>query len=163
MLVGGIRTGCSTANHMTSNHVSILTGDDLLRKFGEIEDDPGQSHDVLSSREIIIKAVYQYTQMLQRWQVHCSTTTKTRCMGESRAQAVRHFLSLERSLHFRGKFKAVDEVIQEYFELGHAELVPIADLNKPPSQVFYLPVHAVEKESSATTKICPVFNASAKS
>ena len=86
-----------------------------------------------------------------------------KALGESRARAVRRFLSLERSLRFKGKFKAVDEVIQEYFELGHAELVPIADLNKPLSQVFYLPVHAVEKESSATTKVRAVFDASAKS
>ena len=42
---------------------------------------------------------------------------------------MRRFLSLEWSLRFKGKFKAVDEVIQEYFELGHTELVPIADFN----------------------------------
>ena len=56
----------------------------------------------------------------------------------------------------------MDEVIQEYFELGH-ELVPIADLNKPPNQVFYLPIHTVQKESSTTTKVRAVFDASAKS
>ena len=57
----------------------------------------------------------------------------------------------------------MDEVIQEYFELGHAELVPIADLNKPKSQVFYLPIHAVQKESSTAMKVRSVFDASAKS
>ena len=84
-------------------------------------------------------------------------------LGESRAQAVRRFLSLKRSLRSKGKFKIVDVVMQEYFELGgRAELVPLADLNKPPSQVFYLPIHAVEKESIATTKVLAVFDASAK-
>ena len=76
---------------------------------------------------------------------------------------MRRFLSLERSLSSKGKFKIVDEVIQEYFELGHTELVPIADLNKPPSQVFYLPIHAVQKQSSTTTKVRAVVDASAKS
>ena len=84
-------------------------------------------------------------------------------LGESRAQAVRCFLTLEQSLRSKGRFKVVDEVIQEYFELGHAELVPVADLNKPPSQIFYFPIHMVQKESSATTKVRAVFDASAKS
>ena len=60
---------------------------------------------------------------------------------------MRRFLSLEWSIRSKGKFKIVNEVMQEYFELGHAELVLLADFNKPPSQVFYLPVHTVEKES----------------
>ena len=37
--------------------------------------------------------------------------------------------------------------------MGHAEQVPIMDLNKPVQQVFYLPMHSVKKESSTTTKI----------
>ena len=51
----------------------------------------------------------------------------------------------------------------EYMDLGHAEPVPFEDLEKPPHQVFYLPMHAVYKESSPTTKVRAVFDASAKS
>ena len=47
--------------------------------------------------------------------------------------------------------------------MEHAELVPVADLQKPPEEVFYLPMHAVRKEHSTTTKIRAVFDASAKS
>ncbi len=47
--------------------------------------------------------------------------------------------------------------------MGHAEPIPDADLDKPCKDVFYLPVHAVVKESSTTTKIRAVFDASAKS
>ena len=43
--------------------------------------------------------------------------------------------------------------MEEYFELGHAETVPQVDLDKLPHEVFYLPMHAVYKESSTTTKI----------
>ena len=53
--------------------------------------------------------------------------------------------------------------MQEYFDLGHAEPVPAEDLDLVPSSVFYLPMHVVYKSSSSTTKIRPVFNASAKS
>ena len=84
-------------------------------------------------------------------------------LGESWSQAVRRFLSLEHSLRSKGKFNALNSVMQEYFDLKHAEPVPDADLDKPVQQVFYLPIHAVEKESSATTKIRAVFDASAKS
>ena len=83
-------------------------------------------------------------------------------LGESRSHAVRRFLALERSLHAKGEFKAFDTVMQVYFELKHAELVPEADLGKPQHNVFYLPMHAVKKESSTTTKLRAVFDASAK-
>ena len=39
----------------------------------------------------------------------------------------------------------------------------IWDLDKPPSEVFYLPIHAVYKDSSTTPKVRAVFNASSKS
>ena len=44
----------------------------------------------------------------------------------------------------------------------HTEPVPQADLEKPPNEVFYLPIHVVCKESSTTTKVRAVFDASAK-
>ena len=53
--------------------------------------------------------------------------------------------------------------MREYMDLGHAEPVSLEDLEKPEGQVFYLPMHAVYKSSSTTTKIRAVFDASAKS
>ncbi len=88
---------------------------------------------------------------------------QAKVLGESRSQAVRRFLALERSLRAKGNFKEFDTVIQEHFHLGHAEKIPVLDLHKPLEQVFYLPMHAVRKESSTTTKVRAVFDASAKS
>ena len=70
---------------------------------------------------------------------------------------------MERSLHLKNQFQRLDEVMREYFDMGHAEPVPAKDLERPCKQVFYLPIHAVSKESSTTTKLRAVFDASAKS
>ena len=53
--------------------------------------------------------------------------------------------------------------MQDYLELGHVEPMPSKDMDKPPVEVFYLQMHAVYKESSTTTKVRAVFDASAKS
>ena len=53
-------------------------------------------------------------------------------------------------------------MMQEYFNLGHAESVPERDFDKPESDVFYFSLHIVYKESSTTTKVRAVFDASAK-
>ena len=47
--------------------------------------------------------------------------------------------------------------------MKHSELVPVEDLSKPDSETYYLPMHGVVKESSTTTKLRVVFDASAKS
>ena len=42
-------------------------------------------------------------------------------------------------------------MIGEYFEMGHAEPVPVSALDKAQSDVLYLPVHVVHNVSSSTT------------
>ncbi len=88
---------------------------------------------------------------------------ETKPLGESRSQAVRRYKSLEKSLRSRGAFDEFNLVMEEYFDKNHAELVPENDLIKPPSQVFYMPMHAVYKATSTTTKVRAVFDASAAS
>ena len=51
-----------------------------------------------------------------------------------------------------------NEVFEEYRELGIIEKVPDCELNN--DRVFYLPHHAVVKESSTSTKVRPVFDGS---
>ena len=84
-------------------------------------------------------------------------------ISESHSQAVWRFLLLERSLCSWKEFQAFDKVMGDYFDKGHTEPVPDDDQQKPPREVFYLPMHAVRKESSTTTKLRAVFDASAKS
>ena len=134
VLAGGVGAGYSTANSISSNHISFLTGDDLLRKFWEIENAPRQDPMMFTPHEKLVVQQFISTHKHSedgRFIVQLPRKPDAKPLGESRAQAVRRFLTLEQSLRSKGRFKVVDEVIQEYFELGHAELVPVADLNKP--------------------------------
>ena len=62
----------------------------------------------------------------------------------------------------KGTWEAFQTVVEEYVDLGHAELVPAQTLS-PDVEQYYLPMHSVTKESSASTKLRVVFDASAHS
>ncbi len=81
-------------------------------------------------------------------------------LGDSRPQAFKRLISNEKSLKTKGKLDAFNKELREYVSLGHAEVIPWNELRLKPH--YYLPVHGVFKETSTTTKIRPVFDASAK-
>ena len=83
-------------------------------------------------------------------------------LGASCGQACRRYYQNQQSLRLKEKWDDYNNAQQEYAELGHAEPVPIAELNKPDSTTFYLPSHGVVKLSSTTTKLRVFFDASAK-
>ena len=97
-----------------------------------------------------------------RFVVSLPKQTSVEPLGESRSQAVRRLMYLEQSLKRKNQHQQFTAVMQEYLDLGHAEIVPNKDLMKPEAEVFYLPLHVVHKESSTTTKVRAVFDASAK-
>ena len=155
----------TTSHHVTSHHVSVTSGDDLLNKFWEIEESPKNSTSFSPEERLVMQhfAENHRRSSTGRFVVPLPRKPQAKTIGESRTQAVRRFLALERSLLSKNQFTEFSDVIEEYFKMGHAELVPAPDLHKPTKQVFYLPMHAVRKESSTTTKIRAVFDASAKS
>ena len=75
-------------------------------------------------------------------------------VGDSRAQALQHYYANER---LSGR-ESVQQVVQEYLDLGHAELRTRFS--------YYMPMHGAWRseraESSSTTKLRVVFDASAK-
>ena len=151
--------------HVTSHHVSLLTGDELLRRFWEIEELP--SNNPLHTAEestVVDHFMKHHTRSPEgRFVVPLPKQLNVPGLGESRTIAVKRFLNLERSLQAKKQFDRFTEVVEEYFSLCHAEPVPVSDLHKPVQRVFYMPMHAVHKESSTTTKLRVVFDASAKS
>lgn len=145
-------------------HITTVNCDELLHKFWEIE------RSEIPSAALSIEVKYVQQHFKER---HYRTDTGafivplpkregSKPLGESRSKAVRRFVSLERSLQSKEERDEFHSVMEEYFELRHAEVVPQADFNKTPDQVYYLPMHAVRKDSSMTTKLRIVFDASAK-
>ena len=62
-------------------------------------------------------------------------------LGKSRNQTERRLVSTEMALKRKDKWESFQEVINDYFISGHAELVLEEDMKKPMSNVFYLPIH----------------------
>ena len=71
-------------------------------------------------------------------------------LGESREQALRRLRRSERSLTRRGELDEFQKGIQEYDAMRHSEKVPVQDLGKPQTDVFYFPMHGVTKDSTTT-------------
>ena len=150
---------------VASHHVATLSGDDILRKFWEIEECPRNASTHSPEERAVVRHFAKNHKRSEegRFVVPLPKNPQTKPLGESRSSAVRRFLSLERSLNSKNQFEEFATVMNEYMDLKHAELVPEADLHKPPQDTFYLPMHAVRKEESTTTKLRVVFDASAKS
>ena len=81
-------------------------------------------------------------------------------LGEFKSLAVKRFKALERSLRVRSQSKEFADAVEEYFHMGHAELVPVADLGKPCNEVYYLLMHEVCTETSSISKVQVMFDAS---
>ncbi len=148
-----------------SHHVATTSGDDILRKFWEIEECPRVASNYSPEERAVVRHFAENHRRNKdgRFVVPLPRNPQASPLGESRSPAVRRFLSLERSLHHKNQFDEFAAVMNEYMDLKHAELVPEEDLNKPLQETFYLPMHAVRKEESTTTKLRVVFDASAKS
>ena len=166
VLAGNTSTD-TLSDEVISHHVctSLLSGDDILRKFWELEENISTTTDGLTTEEKYVSKHYRdnhYRTNSGQFVVPLPKRQQCEPLGESRSKAVRRFLNLERVLLNRSEAQEFHSVVQEYFDLNHAEKVPPNELEKPPEQVFYLPMHAVRKECSTTTKLRVVFDASAK-
>ena len=164
-VLAGRLDSCTPDHHIVSHHVSFIAGDDLLRRFWEIEENP-KNEVALSPEERSVVQHFRdnhYRTETGRFVVPLPRKPHAKPLGESRSQAVRRFLALECSLRSKNQFDTFHAVMEEYFEMGHAEPIPAAELEGLQKDVFYLPMHAVRKESSTTTKVRAVFDASAKS
>ena len=152
-------------SQITSYHALCLSGDEQLRKFWEMEEGSLESPSFSPEERLVMNHFQRnhYRDETGRFIVPLPKREGVEPLGESRGLAVKRFLSLEKSLRSKGQFQEFAKVVQEYFDMGHAEPVPVQQLIKPCEEVFYLPMHGVTKDTSTTTRFRVVFDASAKS
>ncbi|KAL5469510.1 hypothetical protein EMCRGX_G030772 [Ephydatia muelleri] len=163
-VLSGRTESIASTGEVAALHTIVGFKDDILRKFWEIEEGPTSNAAFsLEERSVLSHFKDNHFRTEEGFMVSLPKRLDAKQIGESRTQAVRRFCSLERSLNAKGLFQDFSSVMTEYMDLGHAELVPLEEMEKPTSQVFYLPMHVVYKNSSTTTKIRAVFDASAKS
>ena len=84
----------------------------------------------------------------------------TQQLGESFSTASSRFLRNEAALLRKGNWASFQKVVQEYLTLGHAELVIPTEMCTPTCQTYCLPMHAVHKTTSTSTKLRVVFDGS---
>jgi len=121
------------------------TTNDLLTAFWQAEEAPSDLSQVTEEEQLALDH-FQKTHSRNnegRYIVHLPMKAVSLSLGGSRNQACRRFYQNRQSLQRKGKYENYTKALQEYAELGHAESVPIIDLNKPESSVYYLPSHGV--------------------
>ena len=147
-------------NHQTQAAEPEL--DHLLTKFWKAEE-PEEEEPPLSVVEQQVENHYHdnvvYLPSESRYQVTLPRKPAMETLGESRPQALSRYLSNERSITRRDIWEPFQKVVQSYLDLGHAEKVPVTE--ETPQPHFYLPMHAVFKDSSSSTKLRVMFDGSA--
>lgn len=155
----GHQTTPSCGVALISMHLQIETD---LRRFWEIEE-VGVANPLTSEEEICEKH-FTDTHIRDtegRYVVKLPFKATTSELGNSRSAAVKRLLQMERRLSNRPQLKnEYVSFMREYSALGHMELAKTKCWNDATS--YYLPHHCVLKESSSTTKLRVVFDASCK-
>ena len=111
----------STVNSLvTTFHASALCNDEILCKFWKIEEVPANSPVLTHEERVVVqhfKSNHSRTEA-GRFIMPLPRKLNSKPIGDSRSQAVRRFLALERSLRHKRRFQEVDDVMQEYLLLA---------------------------------------------
>ena len=166
-IMGLVKARGDTTNSIPT-HVSQIQSpeeehlDAQMARFWDSEQ-PDHPPEALSSTEELVQSHYKatttYCPKTCRYTVTLPRKTNIPTLGNSRVQALSRYIHNETSIIRRKVYKPFQEVVQSYMDLGHAELIPSAELHQ--DTVYYLPMHSVTKQSSTSTKLRVVFDGSA--
>ena len=135
-------------------------GDQLLQKFWK-QEEIDLSRPTFSPEELLTQEHYAnnftYNSVSCRYTVRLPVRKESPALGDSRTQALQRFRANERATIKKGIYAKFQQVVQEYLDLGHAQPVNTSTLIA--NQPYYLPMHAVLKDSSSSTKLRVVFDA----
>ena len=162
----GCAQAISASTFIVDPTQSQQASDQLLTRFWKNEE-PQCIGGTLSPEEQRVEdhfdQTHEFIKSEKRYRVTLPKTLGNLTLGESRSRALHRAQANEKSLLKKQRWPAFQAVMAEYLELGHAKPVSLQDMLLPHSQSYYMPVHSVIKESSSSTKIRAVFDASAPS
>ena len=164
VVIGGSPSVSIQALTTCLSSMSSIPEEETLKKFWEIEDLP-QGHHFTKEEQACEQHFQQTTTRNEDGLFIVKLPFKEDAipLGDSFQQAKRRLetllyrLSKNESLYTR-----YAAFIKEFLDLGHMAKIPESEIPIATSKSFYLPHHCVLKESSTTTKLRVVFDASAK-
>lgn len=136
--------------------------DQTLRKFWEIEEVDVPKHITEDEQ----KCENHFNSSFKRnedgrYTLRVPFNNNTTPFGDSIYPAISRMKSMERRFRHDGLFmEDYIKFMNEYIEMNHMEEVPEDEIKT--GKIYYLPHHAVIKESSTSTKLRVVFDASSK-
>lgn len=118
-VLAGRTNSLTPVAHVATHHASLFSGDDqLLRQFWETEESSGggRAYTRLWSSHAVVQHFKEnhFCTDGGKFAVPLPQKLDKRALGESRSQAVRRFLILERSLFSRGQLEQFNAVMQEW-------------------------------------------------
>ena len=150
--------------HVAASIEDSKASDSILERFHELEE-PSEYYTAQTPTEIKVEQFFQETHTYdseeKRYTVKLPRKDNPPRLGESKTQATNRAVANDRSLKRKGNLSAFQQFMGEYEVMGHSQEVNETEHPNNP-QSYYMPVHAVIKESSTSTKLRPVFDASAK-
>ena len=158
-----LQVAATAADYINEDTVN-LPPDEILARLLVMEE-PEEKERVLTQEEKMVEdhfeKTHSYDREKKRYTVRLPMKGSVQQLGDSKAQAVNRAKANDKSLKRRGCHTKYQEVMQKYVDEGHAILLTPEEATHS-STTYYMPVHAVFKESSSTTKVRAVFDASAK-
>ncbi|XP_018360522.1 PREDICTED: uncharacterized protein LOC108759538 [Trachymyrmex cornetzi] len=158
--LGWVIAGGASAQSPSDPATCCLTSlEKQIEQFWEIEENARgrpKSDEEIRCETYFVETVSR--EMSGRYTVRLPFRETVRHFGESRNAALKRLVSLERKFNADEILKIeYTRVFEEHLKLKHMSLV-----NDPGDDGYYMPHHAVIKNSSSTTKVRIVFDASAK-
>ncbi|XP_035227805.1 uncharacterized protein LOC118200005 [Stegodyphus dumicola] len=148
-------------NTFTVNNLQLNTNE-LVERFWSLDSIPEVKR--ISSEDKKCEEFFKTTHFRDqngRYVVKLPFKDNPSRLGNSKDLALQRFKSLERNLlRSPDTYDMYKHFMKEYLDLGHMEPVHSSEF---PSQTYFMPHHAIIKESSSTSKGCVVFNATSKS
>ncbi|XP_056631434.1 uncharacterized protein LOC130441674 [Diorhabda sublineata] len=149
------------ANYLTRcNFISNSEIDNQLKKFWQIEE---YENAPVSSNDVEIEALFKTTTQRAedgRFIVRLPLKLPSNLLGESKNIALKRLHSMENKLKGNDNLKQqYGQFMSEYIELNHMSKL---QNKRDENDGYFIPHHFVKKESSVTTKLRVVFDASCK-